>query len=285
MKPLVPSAALSRRVLLSTSAVLPALTGLLRANSALAQADPLPSWNDGATEIVDHRLSSRASPRRAGRTSCRADQRIATFDNDGTLWIEQPMYVQLAFALDRVKALAPQNPELEDQAAVQGGAGRRHEGAGRVRRKGPGRAHGGDARRHDRRTSSPRSSPTGSRPRAIRASSGPTPSWSTSRCWSCSPICAPTASRPSSSPAAASSSCGRGPRRSTAFRPSRSSARRSRRGSRCATAGRCCSACRRSISSTTRPASRSASTSTSAAGRSPRSATPTAISKCCNGRR
>ncbi len=39
-----------------------------------------------------------------------SDQRIATFDNDGTLWIEQPMYVQLAFILDRVKALAPQNP-------------------------------------------------------------------------------------------------------------------------------------------------------------------------------
>ena len=38
------------------------------------------------------------------------DQRIATFDNDGTLWIEQPMYVQFAFILDRVKALAPQNP-------------------------------------------------------------------------------------------------------------------------------------------------------------------------------
>ena len=72
---------------------------------------------------------------------------------------------------------------------------------------------------------------------------------------------------------------------STAFRPSRSSARRSRPGSRCATARRCCSACRRSISSTTRPASRSASTSTSAGVRSPRSATPTAISKCCNGRR
>ena len=40
-----------------------------------------------------------------------AEQRIATFDNDGTLWVEQPMYIQLAFALDRVKALAPQHPE------------------------------------------------------------------------------------------------------------------------------------------------------------------------------
>ena len=70
--------------------------------------------------------------------------------------------------------------------------------------------HGGDACRHDAPTSSPRSCSTGSRPRGIRASSGPIPSSSTSRCWSCSPICAPTASRPSSCPAAASSSCGRG---------------------------------------------------------------------------
>jgi hypothetical protein len=52
------------------------------------------------------------------------DQRIATFDNDGTLWIEQPMYVQLAFALDRVKVLAPMHPEWKDKqpfAAVLNG--------------------------------------------------------------------------------------------------------------------------------------------------------------------
>ena len=42
-------------------------------------------------------------------------QRIATFDNDGTLWVEQPMYVQLAFAIDRVKALAPLHPEWKDK--------------------------------------------------------------------------------------------------------------------------------------------------------------------------
>jgi hypothetical protein len=46
--------------------------------------------------------------------------RIATFDNDGTLWCEQPFYFQLAFAFDRVKAMAPQHPEMEDEAAVQG---------------------------------------------------------------------------------------------------------------------------------------------------------------------
>ena len=43
------------------------------------------------------------------------DQRIATFDNDGTLWGEQPLYFQLVFALDRVKALAPQHPEWKDK--------------------------------------------------------------------------------------------------------------------------------------------------------------------------
>jgi hypothetical protein len=52
-------------------------------------------------------------------------ERIATFDNDGCLWSEQPMYFQLAFALDRVKALAPQHPEWKDQqpfkAAIEGG--------------------------------------------------------------------------------------------------------------------------------------------------------------------
>ena len=41
-------------------------------------------------------------------------ERIATFDNDGTLWAEQPVYFQFAFALDRVKALAPQHPEWKD---------------------------------------------------------------------------------------------------------------------------------------------------------------------------
>ena len=86
-------------------------------------------------------------------------------------------------------------------------------------------ARGGDAYRHDHGRIRKRRSPTGSRPRGIRASTGRIPNWSTSRCSSCWLTCAPTASRPSSSPAAASSSCGRGRRRPTAFRPSRWSAR------------------------------------------------------------
>ncbi len=46
-------------------------------------------------------------------------ERIATFDNDGTLWVEQPVYFQFAFAFDRVKALAPQHPEWKDTEPLQ----------------------------------------------------------------------------------------------------------------------------------------------------------------------
>jgi hypothetical protein len=110
MNPNLPSnRGFSRRVLLSTLAVMPALTGLLRANSALAQADPLPSWNDGAVKKSITDFVARTATA-GGADFVPVDQRIATFDNDGTLWIEQPMYVQFAFVFDRVKALAPQNP-------------------------------------------------------------------------------------------------------------------------------------------------------------------------------
>ena len=78
-----------------------------------AQGDPLPSWNDGSPK--QSILSFVAAVSREGSPDfVTAPQRIATFDNDGTLWCEQPMYVQLAFALDRVKALSKQHPEWTD---------------------------------------------------------------------------------------------------------------------------------------------------------------------------
>jgi hypothetical protein len=75
----------------------------------------LPSWNDGKTRQAIEAFVERVT------TPGSADfvppaERIAVFDNDGTLWSEQPMYVQLAFALDRVKALAPEHPEWKEQA-------------------------------------------------------------------------------------------------------------------------------------------------------------------------
>ena len=106
MKPITRFPSIDRRVLLSSLAMLPVLSASLRSTAAVAQAqrDPLPSWNEGATKtsILDFvgRVTTQGGP-----LFVPPDQRIATFDNDGTLWIEQPMYVQLAFALDRVKAM------------------------------------------------------------------------------------------------------------------------------------------------------------------------------------
>jgi hypothetical protein len=114
MKPHSSSVDFSRRFLLSAMAVAPTLVGLLRPNFALAQADPLPSWNDGATKKSITDFVARVTTQ-SGPDFVPADQRIATFDNDGTLWIEQPMYVQLAFILDRVKTLAPQNPSWKNK--------------------------------------------------------------------------------------------------------------------------------------------------------------------------
>lgn len=78
--------------------------------SAYAQSDPLPSWNDGATKKTITDFVGRVT-RDGGPDFVPVPQRIATFDNDGTLWTEQPFYFQFAFALDRVKAMAPQHPE------------------------------------------------------------------------------------------------------------------------------------------------------------------------------
>jgi len=76
--------------------------------------DPLPSWNDGAAKqaILEFvaEVTTTGSPAFVAPA-----ERIAVFDNDGTLWAEQPMYFQLAFALDRVKALAPEHPEWKDK--------------------------------------------------------------------------------------------------------------------------------------------------------------------------
>lgn len=79
------------------------------APKALAQNDPLPSWNDGPARrsIVD--FVSRVT--RQGDAFVPAPERIAVFDNDGTLWAEQPAYTQVFFILHRVQALAPTNPD------------------------------------------------------------------------------------------------------------------------------------------------------------------------------
>ena len=82
----------------------------LTAAPAVWAADPLPSWNDTAPKQSIIAFVQQVT--KEGSTDyIPIAERIAVFDNDGTLWAEQPMYFQLFFALDRVKALAPQHPE------------------------------------------------------------------------------------------------------------------------------------------------------------------------------
>jgi len=72
--------------------------------------DQLPSWNDGATKKSITDFIAKVT-KEGSADFVPPAERIVTFDNDGTLWCEQPLYFQLLFALDRVKALAPQHPE------------------------------------------------------------------------------------------------------------------------------------------------------------------------------
>lgn len=90
----------------------------LSCTASHAQDDPLPSWNDGATKSAILAFVEEVTTE-GGPNYVDEDARIATFDNDGTLWVEQPMYTQLAFALDRVKDLAGDHPEWKTTQPFQ----------------------------------------------------------------------------------------------------------------------------------------------------------------------
>ncbi len=94
--------------------IVPAVIALSIGSAAVQATDPLPSWNDGAAkksimEFVD------AVTREDSPNFVPPAERISVFDNDGTLWAEQPLLFQLSFALDRVKAMAPRHPEWKDR--------------------------------------------------------------------------------------------------------------------------------------------------------------------------
>jgi phosphoglycolate phosphatase-like HAD superfamily hydrolase len=90
-----------------------------QAASPAALPDPLPSWNQGrARQAVVDFVERTTKPGESDFVP--PAERVAVFDNDGTLWAEQPMYVQLAFALDRVKALAPKHPEWKTTQPFKG---------------------------------------------------------------------------------------------------------------------------------------------------------------------
>jgi len=100
---------LASLVLLSTMLVSP----------ALAQTDPLPSWNDGEVKQAIVKFVQSVTDRSSAQYVA-PEARIATFDNDGTLWSEQPNYFQGIFAFERVKALAPKHPEWTTKQPFKG---------------------------------------------------------------------------------------------------------------------------------------------------------------------
>jgi len=115
-----PDRRLGRRATLALLGLAPLLPSATRAQ---AGADPLPSWRDGAAKraLLDFVA---AVTTEGGPDFVRPPERIAVFDNDGTLWVEQPAYTQLLFILDRIRALAPRNPAWQQdpvfQAAIAG---------------------------------------------------------------------------------------------------------------------------------------------------------------------
>jgi phosphoserine phosphatase len=102
------------RTVKARAIALPGALALAVSCIAARAADPLPSWNDTAPKkaIVAfvEKVTKEGSP-----DFVPAQERIATFDNDGTLWAEQPMYFQAFFVFDRIKALAPQHPEWKSE--------------------------------------------------------------------------------------------------------------------------------------------------------------------------
>jgi haloacid dehalogenase-like hydrolase len=103
---------INRRVLLTTAATAPMLLGptLAILQQAQAQTNALPSWNDGTTKQAITEFVARVT-QQGGPDFVTPAERIATFDNDGTLWVEHLIYTQMAFILDRVKVMAPLHPE------------------------------------------------------------------------------------------------------------------------------------------------------------------------------
>jgi phosphoglycolate phosphatase-like HAD superfamily hydrolase len=117
MKPVAPFSGINRRVLLSALASLPVSSSPLVPAAALAQtttADSLlSSWNDGpAKQAILGFVRTTTEPSSPSYVS--PEDRIGVFDQDGTLWVEQPMYTQVVYCLERVPAVVARRPELKN---------------------------------------------------------------------------------------------------------------------------------------------------------------------------
>jgi len=115
MKPTGPGSGINRRILLSALPLLP-MPALLPGTAAMAQntGSQLASWNDGPAKqaIIDF---VRATTDASSSKFVPPQERIATFDQDGTLWVEHPMYTQVIYCLDRVPAVVAQKPQFKNR--------------------------------------------------------------------------------------------------------------------------------------------------------------------------
>jgi phosphoglycolate phosphatase-like HAD superfamily hydrolase len=109
----MPAPSIGRRGVIALLAAMAVIFDLLAPTTAFAQSDPLPLWNDGpakqAIEDFVRTTTDTKSPQFVP-----PEERIATFDQDGTLWVEQPMPTQLIYCLDRVGAVVSEKPELKN---------------------------------------------------------------------------------------------------------------------------------------------------------------------------
>ena len=147
----------------------------LLAAGAYAQTDPLPSWNDGPAKqaIVEF---VQATTTQGSAKFVPPAERIATFDQDGTLWVEHPMYSQVMYCLERVPARGQGQAGAGEGRAVQDRAVRQPRGDGEAPDEGPGEDPRRDAHRHVGGRVQRRSEEVARRRPRIRAGSGPTPS-------------------------------------------------------------------------------------------------------------
>ena len=108
----------SRRAFGVAAAALIALAGCAGPGSKAPVGDPLPSWRDGPAKKAIAEFVADVS-REGSKSFVPKEERIAVFDNDGTLWAEQPLYFQFVFMLEQVKAAAPQHPEWNNNPAFK----------------------------------------------------------------------------------------------------------------------------------------------------------------------
>lgn len=110
---------LNRRALLAGCSTAAATAAFPQMSAVAASGDPLPSWNDSGPKRAVIDFVDRVT-REGGPDFVAPPERIAVFDNDGTLWAEQPIYFQAVFALDRLRTLAPEHPDWNEKQPFKG---------------------------------------------------------------------------------------------------------------------------------------------------------------------